>query len=181
MAAPPLRLGVSACLLGREVRWDGTHRRHAFVAEELGARFELVPVCPEVDLGMGVPREPIRLVGTASAPRLLGERSGEDHTAAMEAFAARRAAEIDALGVCGFVAKSGSPSCGLRGVPVHPAHGGDPRRDGAGIFARALVRRMPLLAVEEEAGLAVPALRDAFVERALACARRRGGTGGDAP
>jgi uncharacterized protein YbgA (DUF1722 family) len=120
---------------------------------------------------MGVPREPIRLVGTAAAPRLVAERSGADHTDAMLRFAAARVRELEALGLDGYVTKKDSPSCGLERVRVHGGRGGPPRRDGVGMFARVLVERMPLLPVEEEGRLNDPALRESFVERIFAYAR----------
>lgn len=168
-----LRVGVSSCLLGNAVRWDGRHRRDAFLVDVLGEHVEWVPVCPELEVGMGVPREPIRLVGDPRSPRLLGERSGKDHTAAMQRFAEARVRELAALGLAGWVTKSGSPSCGLSHVPVHPARGGGaPRRCGIGVFVRVLAERMPLLPVEDEVRLLDAAARDAFVERVF-----HGGTG----
>lgn len=166
-----LRLGVSACLLGRKVRYDGQHKRDAFVVDVLGEFVEWVPVCPEVELGMGVPREPVRLFGNAAAPRLLGERSGKDHTEAMLRHARARVRDLEGLDLCGFVTKMDSPSCGLEGVRVHPGDGRPPRREGVGMFARALVERMPHLPVEEEGRLLDPALRESFIERIFAYAR----------
>jgi uncharacterized protein YbgA (DUF1722 family)/uncharacterized protein YbbK (DUF523 family) len=166
-----LRLGVSACLLGRKVRYDGQHKRDPFLVEVLGPFVEWVPVCPELEVGMGVPREPIRLVGASAAPRLVGERSGQDHTEAMQRFAAGRARELEALDLDGYVTKRDSPSCGLERVRVHGPRGGPPRRDGVGMFVVALAARMPLLPLEEEGRLGDPALRESFVERLFAYAR----------
>ncbi|WP_242355339.1 DUF523 and DUF1722 domain-containing protein [Anaeromyxobacter sp. SG64] len=165
------RLGVSSCLLGRKVRYDGQHKRDAFLVDVLGDFVEWVPVCPELEVGMGVPREPIRLVGAASSPRLVAERSGEDHTAAMRRFAEARVAELAGLDLAGFVTKKDSPSCGMERVRVYPAAGGAPRRDGVGAFARVLLERLPLLPVEEEGRLNDPALRESFVERIFAFTR----------
>lgn len=167
-------MGVSSCLLGMEVRWNGEHRRDEYVADVLGRLVELVPVCPETEVGMGVPREPVRLVGASSAPRLLGHPTGEDHTAVMLRFARRRVRELERLGLDGYVTKADSPSCGLERVRVWPARGGAPRRRGTGAFIRVLVERMPELPVEEEGRLADPAVREAFMRRMLAYARRRG-------
>ncbi len=169
------RLGISSCLLGQSVRWDGHHRRDPLLADALGELVEWVPVCPELEVGMGVPREPIRLVGTAAAPRLVAERTLADHTAAMRAFAERRVVELAALGLDGFVTKKDSPSCGLAGVRVWPAPGGPPRLAGVGAFVRVLVERLPLLPVEEDERLHDPAARARFVERVLAHARSRRG------
>jgi uncharacterized protein YbgA (DUF1722 family)/uncharacterized protein YbbK (DUF523 family) len=166
-----LRLGVSSCLVGRKVRYDGQHKRDAFLVDVLGPFVEWVEVCPELEVGMGVPREPIRLAGSAAAPRLVAERSGTDHTDAMLRFSEARARELEALGLDGYVTKKGSPSCGMERVRVHAGKGGPPRRDGVGMFARVLMERLPLLPVEEEGRLNDPALRESFVERIFAHAR----------
>jgi uncharacterized protein YbbK (DUF523 family)/uncharacterized protein YbgA (DUF1722 family) len=174
MRTSKLRVGVSSCLLGHEVRWDGEHRRDAFVADVLGPFVEWVPVCPELEVGMGVPREPVRLVGAAAAPRLVGHESGADRTAAMLRFAEGRVRELEHLDLDGYVTKKDSPSCGMERVRVWPPRGGAPRREGVGAFARVLVARMPLLPVEEEGRLRDPALRECFLERIFAHARWRG-------
>ncbi len=171
MARPRLRLGVSSCLVGRKVRYDGQHKRDAFLVDVLGPFVEWVPVCPELEVGMGVPREPVRLVGTAAAPRLVAERSGKDHTEAMLRFAATRVRELEAAGLDGYVTKKDSPSCGMERVRVYGGKGGPPRRDGAGMFARVVMERLPLLPMEEEGRLDDPALRESFVERVFAYAR----------
>ena len=172
MAKKRLRLGVSACLLGRKVRYDGRHKRSALLLDALGPFVEWVEVCPELELGMGVPREPIRLVAArAGPPRLVAERSGKDHTEAMARLAEARVRELAKLDLDGFVAKKDSPSCGMDGVRVHPARGGTPRRDGVGAFLRVLAARMPLLPIEEEGRLEDAALREGFVERLFAHAR----------
>jgi uncharacterized protein YbgA (DUF1722 family)/uncharacterized protein YbbK (DUF523 family) len=166
-----LRLGVSACLLGREVRYDGQHKRDLFVTDVLGAFVEWVPVCPELEVGMGVPREPIRLVGAGASPRLVGEKSGRDWTEPMRRFAEARVRELQKLDLHGYVTKRDSPSCGLERVRVHGPRGGPPRRDGVGLFVRVLAEQMPLLPIEEEGRLGDPALRESFVERIFAHAR----------
>ncbi|ABS27205.1 DUF523 and DUF1722 domain-containing protein [Anaeromyxobacter sp. Fw109-5] len=171
MAKARLRLGVSSCLLGRNVRYDGQHKRDPFLVEVLGDFVEWVPVCPELEVGMGVPREPIRLVGPSRSPRLVAERSGADHTEAMRRYAEARVAELEGLELSGYVTKKDSPSCGMARVRVYPQKGGPPRRDGVGAFARVLLEAMPLLPVEEEGRLADPALRESFIERIFAYAR----------
>src|SRR5438067_3023412 len=168
----PLRLGISACLLGQAVRYDGGHKRDPFLAETLGRFVEWVPVCPEVELGLGVPREPIRLEGDPAAPRLVAASSRRDLTRAMTRLARARAAELARLDLVGYVFKKDSPSCGMERVRVHG--GGRPRRRGTGLFARALMERLPLLPVEEEGRLGDAALRASFVERVFAHARWKG-------
>jgi uncharacterized protein YbgA (DUF1722 family)/uncharacterized protein YbbK (DUF523 family) len=171
MPRAKLRVGVSACLLGQKVRYDGQHKRDTFLVDVLGEFVAWVPVCPELEVGMGVPREPIRLVGAATAPRLVAERSGADHTAAMRRYAEARVEELSRLELSGFVTKKDSPSCGLARVRIYPEKGGPPRRDGVGAFARVLVERLELLPVEEEGRLQDPALRESFIERIFAYAR----------
>lgn len=171
--APPRkpRLGVSACLLGKPVRYDGGHKRDVFCADVLAPYVEWVPVCPEVEVGMPVPRPTIRLTGRSEAPRLVAERTGEDWTARMEAWAEARVDALAALDLSGFVVKKDSPSCGLARVRVYRASGGAPARDGAGAFTRVLTARLPLLPVEEEGRLNDPLLRESFIERIFAYAR----------
>ncbi len=171
MQRPKLRVGASACLLGRKVRYDGQHKRDAFLVEVLDAFVEWVPVCPELELGLGVPREPIRLVGDPAAPRLVAEKSGRDLTVAMRTLAEARVAELEKLDLTGYVTKKDSPSCGMERVRVHPARKGPPRREGVGAFVRVLLERQPLLPVEEEGRLHDPALRESFIERLFAYAR----------
>ena len=169
-----IRLGISSCLLGDRVRYDGGHKRDPFLADLLGAYVEWVPVCPEVEIGLGVPRPPIRLVGRPGAPRLVVERTGEDLTARMSRFAEARAAELDALD--GYVFKRASPTCGLFRVRVY-GDAGELRGAGRGLYAAAITRRSPLLPVEEEGRLADAAIRENFIERVFAAARWRAFTG----
>lgn len=172
MPSKPLRLGISACLLGQKVRYDGQHKRDPFLVDVLGPFVEWVPVCPEVEVGMSVPREPIRLVGRPEAPRLVAERSGTDHTEAMRAYAREQVADLARRDLSGYVVKKDSPSCGMERVRVYPARGaGPPRRGGVGAFTTVLLDAMPLLPVEEEGRLHDPALRESFIERLFAYER----------
>ncbi len=178
MAAPPawrspdlpIRVGISSCLLGEEVRYDGGHQKDAYITGVLTRYFTWVPVCPEMEVGMGVPREPIRLVGDAAAPRLMGVTSGTDHTARMREFAGRRVDELRHRELSGYILKRGSPSCGLERVKVY-AGDGPPARTGTGLFARALTDALPLLPVEEEGRLNDAHLRDNFITRVFAYRR----------
>jgi len=172
VAHAPLRLGISACLLGEAVRWDGGHKRDPFLSETLGRWVEWVPVCPEVELGLGVPREAIRLEGDARAPRLVAIESRRDLTADMDALARRRAAGLARLELSGYVLKMDSPSCGMERVRVHGA-AGPPARTGVGAFARVLMEQMRLLPIEEEGRLHDPELREHFIERVFAYWRWR--------
>ena len=154
------------------MRWDGGHKRDAFLVDQLGPFVEWVPVCPEAEIGLGVPREPIHLVRAGGALRLVGTRSGTDHTGAMQRFAAERLGALERLGLCGYVLKKNSPSCGLERVPVHGARG-TRDKNGRGLFARALVDAMSLLPVEEEGRLSDPRLRENWIERVFAYRRLR--------
>jgi uncharacterized protein YbbK (DUF523 family)/uncharacterized protein YbgA (DUF1722 family) len=166
-----LRVGISACLLGERVRYDGGHARNAFLVDELGTRVEWVAVCPEVELGLGVPRPPIDLVRRNGAVRLLVATTGEDLTDAMRAHAAWRAQGLASLALDGYVLKSHSPSCGLARVRVRGDDGGE--AVGRGLFAEALAHAMPHLPMEDEARLARAPVRAHFIERLLAAARWR--------
>lgn len=147
-----IKVGVSACLLGERVRYDGTDKLDGFIKDTLGAYFEYVPVCPEAECGMGVPREPVRLTGDPSGPRMVGVNSGTDHTEAMNKWAAVRLRELEKEGLSGFIFKSRSPSCGVTDVEVFSADG-DAVQAGAGMFARAFMDRFPQTPVIDEAGL----------------------------
>jgi uncharacterized protein YbgA (DUF1722 family)/uncharacterized protein YbbK (DUF523 family) len=164
-----IRVGVSSCLLGREVRWNGGHKRDPYLTTDLAGHFEWVAVCPEEEMGLGVPREPVRLEGDPRAPRLVARTTGTDLTARMQAFARRRVKALEALDLCGYILKARSPSCGMERVPVHGRASG--ARRGVGAFARVLMERLPLLPVEEEGRLQDPRLRENFIERVFACHR----------
>jgi uncharacterized protein YbgA (DUF1722 family)/uncharacterized protein YbbK (DUF523 family) len=166
----PLRVGISACLLGQEVRHDGGHKHDPFLTGTLGRYVEWVPVCPEMELGLGVPRETIRLEGDARAPRLMATRSRTDHTEAMGRLVRGRADALARQRLAGFVLKKDSPSCGMERVRVW-GRSATPARTGVGVFARALMERHPLLPVEEEGRLHDPVLRENFVERLFAYVR----------
>lgn len=158
------RIGVSACLLGEAVRFDAGHKRDPFLMRELGRHVSWVPVCPEVETGMGTPREAVRLVGDPQAPRMVGNRSGRDWTDALRAWSAQRLEQLAAMDLDGFVLAKNSPSCGMERVRVY-GRGGAPSREGTGLFAAELMRRFPLLPVEEQGRLNDPLLRENFVER----------------
>ncbi len=168
----PIRVGISSCLLGRKVRFDGGHKRDRFLTDVLAPYVDWVPVCPEVELGMGIPRESIRLVRREGELRLVAERSGKDHTRSMERFASRRVRELEPLDLCGYVLKKDSPSCGMERVRVY-GEKGMPRKEGRGVFADALLRGCALLPVEEEGRLNDPRLRDNWIERLFAYRRLR--------
>jgi uncharacterized protein YbgA (DUF1722 family)/uncharacterized protein YbbK (DUF523 family) len=168
----PIRIGISACLLGEKVRFDGGHKRDSFLVDTFGRFVEWVPVCPEVELGLGTPREALRLVRRDDVIRMVNTKSGRDISDAMRAYARDR---VEALGrerLAGYVLKKDSPSCGMERVKIY-AESGMPERQGRGLFAEALIARFPHLPVEEEGRLSDPRLRDNFVERVFAWVRLR--------
>lgn len=167
------RLGVSRCLMGDSVRYDGGHKLDRFLRDGLGKHVEYVPVCPEVECGLGIPREAMRLVGDPEAPRLLTIKSKIDLTERMRTFAAARVEALEAEGLCGFVFKSGSPSSGMERVKVYPEAGGMAQLKGVGLFAAAFMARFPLLPVEEEGRLNDAGLRENFIERIFVMHRWR--------
>ena len=166
-----IRIGVSACLLGERVRYDGLEKLDRVVRDSLGTLYQLVPVCPEFELGLGVPREPIGLFGDPARPRLIGLNSGADLTAKMEAWCAARVEQLAAEGIHGFVLKARSPSCGVRGVMVVAEDGAEV--PGSGLFAMALSALLPELPIEEDEVLHDPELREGFVQRVRIYGGRR--------
>jgi uncharacterized protein YbgA (DUF1722 family)/uncharacterized protein YbbK (DUF523 family) len=164
---PPLRIGISSCLLGERVRFDGGHKRDHFIVDTLGQFFQWLPVCPEMGIGLGAPRESLRLVASPDAPRLIATHSQSDHTEAMRRFAEACLEELCKIGLHGYILKKNSPSCGMEHVRVYGQEGSS-RRSGRGLFAEALMRRFPLLPVEEEERLHSMPLRENFIERVFA-------------
>ncbi|APG24408.1 MULTISPECIES: YbgA family protein [Syntrophotalea] len=158
-----IRLGISACLLGQKVRYDGGHQLDRFLRDTLGKFVEYVPVCPEVETGLPIPREALRLVGEAQHPQLVFSKSGEDVTERMTVWASQRLAALEAEDLCGFVFKSRSPSSGMARVKVYDANG-VPSHNGVGLFARLFMEHFPLLPVEEDGRLHDPRLRENFIE-----------------
>jgi uncharacterized protein YbgA (DUF1722 family)/uncharacterized protein YbbK (DUF523 family) len=167
----PIRIGISACLLGEEVRFDGGHKRDRFLTDVLGPHVTWVPVCPEVEMGLGTPRETLRLVRTDDRVRMLTTRTGIDHTAGMVAWGKTRLDALASEDLSGYVLKKDSPSCGMERVKIYDDGGGAPTRSGRGIFAEALLARFPLLPVEEEGRLGDARLRENFIERVFAYRR----------
>jgi len=181
-----IRVGVSRCLLGDKVRYDGRQKRDRYITDTLGQYFEWVPVCPEVEYGLPIPREAMRLVGNPDSPRLLTIRTCIDHTDGMQKWAEKRITGLEKEGLCGFIFKSGSPSSGMQGVKVYTENNapipplrlssrsggkggerifGAPSQKGVGIFAGAFMKRFPLLPVEDDERLNDPKLREIFIER----------------
>lgn len=152
------------------MRFDGGHKRDQFLADVLGRYVEWVPVCPEVEAGLGTPREAMRLVGNPRHPRLVTIESGRDYTRSLVTLTERRIEELQKMDLSGYVFKKDSPSCGVERVRIYSQHGMR-SRNGIGVFARAFVERFPLIPVEEEGRLCDPLLRENFIERVF-CYRR---------
>ena len=164
------KIGVSACLLGQKVRFDGGHKRDSFLTDLFGKFVDWVAVCPEAEVGMGIPRETVRLVGSPGHAKMIAEKSGRDWTAEMQQFSAKRICELAGQELSGYIFKKGSPSCGMERVKLY-SHGAPPSRLGRGLFAAAVMRDLPLLPVEEEGRLNDLGLRENFIERVFAYRR----------
>lgn len=170
--ASGMRIGVSACLLGAKVRYDGQHKLHQWVTGTLGQFVTFVPVCPEVDIGLGTPRETIRIERDGQGDRLVAPKSGADHTAKMADYARAKCEDLSSMNLSGYILKKDSPSCGMERVRVY-AGSGMAQRTGRGFFARILLERFPTLPVEEEGRLNDPWLRENFLERVFSYRRLR--------
>jgi uncharacterized protein YbgA (DUF1722 family)/uncharacterized protein YbbK (DUF523 family) len=162
-----IRVGISSCLLGENVRYDGGHRLDHFLADTLGRFVEYVPVCPEFEAGFGIPREAMRLTGDPAAPRLVTRDTGRDLTGRMNRWIGGRLRELEKVDLRGFIFKSGSPSSGMERVKVYDGKGNS-RKNGAGLFARAFMERFPCVPVEDDGRLHDIALRENFIVRLFA-------------
>ncbi len=167
-----VKLGVSACLLGQSVRYDGQHKLDHYISDVLGKYVEWLPVCPEVECGMSIPREAMHLTGTPESPHLLTIHTGIDHTAKMKAWCKKRVNELAKEDLCGFIFKSNSPNSGLLRVKVFNAKG-IPEKNGVGFFARAFTECFPLIPVEEEGRLHDSGIRDRFIDHVAVYSRWR--------
>ena len=163
MEQEKIRLGISTCLLGENVRYDGGHKRDRFITDTLGRFVEFVPVCPEVECGLPVPRESMHLAGDPESPRLVTTRTKIDHTERMVNWARKRVRELEKENLCGFIFKSNSPSSGMERVKVYKEHG-MAQKTGIGMFARAFMDHFPLIPVEEDGRLHDIKLRENFIE-----------------
>jgi len=158
-------LGISSCLLGNNVRYDGGHKLDTWLSNTLGKYVDYVIVCPEAECGLGIPREAMRLVCSEHEPRMLTQRSGIDHSERMRLYSLNQVEKLLQMQLCGFVLKSKSPSCGMERVKVYPPAGGAASKSAQGVFARILTQASPLLPCEEEGRLHDPGLRENFIER----------------
>jgi len=168
----PVKIGISSCLLGENVRYDGGNSRDRFITDTLGLYFQWMPVCPEAECGMGIPRETLRLAGSPDNPRLVTTKTGVDHTERMLEWARKKLTELEGEDLCGFIFKSRSPSSGMERVKVYLPGGGSVKK-GVGIFAGAFMKRFPRIPVEDEGRLHDPVLRENFIENIFTLKRWR--------
>jgi uncharacterized protein YbgA (DUF1722 family)/uncharacterized protein YbbK (DUF523 family) len=167
-----IKIGISSCLLGNNVRWNGGHQRDSYLTETLGRYVEWVPVCPEVEVGLGIPRETLRLVGDPENPRLVFTKTGNDITERMQQWAESRLDDLAREHLCGFIFKCDSPSSGMVRVKVYNKKG-MPQKKGVGIFARAFMDRFPLIPVEDDGRLRDPSIRENFFDQVFTLKRWR--------
>lgn len=165
-------IGISSCLLGNNVRYDGGHKLDRYIRDTLGQYFDFISICPEVECGLPVPRESMRLVGNSDNPKLVTTRTGIDHTLRMKSWAQKRVKSLEKEGLCGFIFKKDSPSSGMQRVKVYTQKG-MPQRKGIGLFAKAFKDHFPRIPVEDEGRLHDPKLRENFIERIFALNRWR--------
>ena len=167
-----IRVGISSCILGNPVRWNAGHKMDKYLAHTLGQFVDYVPVCPEVEVGLGVPRESMRLVGNPERPRLITFKSKTDHTDRMVRWARKRVRELEKENLCGFIFKSDSPSSGMIRVKVYNDKG-MPHKVGVGIFAREFMDQFPSIPVEDDGRLNNPQIRENFIQQIFAMKRWR--------
>jgi uncharacterized protein YbgA (DUF1722 family)/uncharacterized protein YbbK (DUF523 family) len=166
-----IRIGVSSCLIGEKVRWNGDHKQDRYVREILSRYFEYIPVCPEVEVGMGVPRETVALYGDSEKPSMISKKTQTDWTKPMEKYIKSRINTLSADDLCGYIFKSKSPSCGMGRVPLYAEFGSHKVKHGPGMFANAFINSFPLVPTEEEGRLNDPRIRENFIVRVFSFKR----------
>ena len=166
-----IRIGVSSCLIGEKVRWNGDHKQDRYVREILSRYFEYIPVCPEVEVGMGVPRETVALYGDPEKPSMISKKTQTDWTKPMEKYIKSRINTLSADDLCGYIFKSKSPSCGMARVPLYSEFGSHKVKHGPGMFAKAFINSFPLVPTEEEGRLNDPRIRENFIVRVFSFKR----------
>ena len=166
-----IRIGVSSCLIGEKVRWNGDHKQDRYVREILSRYFEYIPVCPEVEVGMGVPRETVALYGDPEKPSMISKKTQTDWTKPMEKYIKSRINTLCADDLCGYIFKSKSPSCGMGRVPLYSEFGSHKVKHGPGMFANAFINSFPLVPTEEEGRLNDPRIRENFIVRVFSFKR----------
>ncbi|WP_027721664.1 YbgA family protein [Maridesulfovibrio zosterae] len=165
-----IRVGIAKCLLGENVRYDGTHKLDHYIRDTLGSYVEWVPVCPEVECGMPIPREAVRLIGDVNAPRLVGRKSGDEWTGRMQEWGIKRLKDLEKENLCGYIFKHGSPSGSMRGMKVFQENGGV-LYTGVGIWARMVMDHFPMLPCEDDGRLHDSGIRENFINRLFTFSR----------
>ncbi len=163
-------VGISPCLLGKKVRYDGGQRRNRYITDILGKYFAWIPVCPEVEYGLGIPREPMQLVGDRAKPRIVTISTGIDHTDGMVKWVENKLVELEKEDLCGFIFKSKSPSSAIRGVRIISPSGVE-CGVGPGIFGGAFIKHFSLIPAIDDEQLGNPVLRKDFLEKVFALKR----------
>lgn len=166
-----IKIGVSSCLIGEKVRWNGDHKQNRYVKDTLCKFFEYTPVCPEVEVGMGTPRETVALYGTLENPKMLSRKTQTDWTQKMNRYTKNRIKDLSKDDLCGYIFKSKSPSCGLGRIPVYDENDRSKARHGAGIFADAFIKANPFIPTEDEGRLRDPKIRENFIVRVFCFSR----------
>ena len=166
-----IRIGVSSCLIGEKVRWNGDNKQDRYVRDILSRYFEYIPVCPEVEVGMGVPRETVALYGDPEKPSMISKKTQTDWTKPMEKYIKSRINTLSADDLCGYIFKSKSPSCGMGRVPLYSEFGSHKVKHGPGMFANAFINSFPLVPTEEEGRLNDPRIRENFIVRVFSFKR----------
>lgn len=160
-----IKIGVSSCLIGEKVRWNGDHKQDRYVRQILGNYFEYIPVCPEMEVGMGVPRETVALYGTPEAPKMISKTSKIDWTERMNRYVKDRINKLAHDDLSGYIFKSKSPSCGIARVPVFSETDPSKARHRGGMFAHAFMNEFPLVPIEDEGRLNDAKIRENFIVR----------------
>ena len=166
-----IRIGVSSCLIGEKVRWNGDHKQDRYVREILSRYFEYIPVCPEVEVGMGVPRETVALYGDPEKPSMISKKTQTDWTKPMGKYIKSRINTLSDDDLCGYIFKSKSPSCGISRVPLYSEFGSHKVKHGPGMFANAFINSFPLVPTEDEGRLNDPRIRENFIVRVFSFKR----------
>ena len=158
-----IKIGVSSCLLGEKVRWNGDHKQNHYVRVVLAKYFEYVSVCPEMEVGMGVPRETVALYGNLEKSRMISKKTQTYWTKPMKSYIKTRISSLALDNLCGYIFKNKSPSCGLGRIPVYAAFGSNKVRHGMGMFAKEFTENYPLIPTEDEGRLNDPKIRENFI------------------
>lgn len=166
-----IKIGVSSCLIGEKVRWNGDHQKNRYVKDILSKYFEYVPVCPEVEVGMGIPRETVALYGETEKPKMISQKTKTDWTSKMNRYAKDRIKELADENLCGYIFKSRSPSCGLSRIPVYDEVDKSKARHRSGLFSNLFIKANPLIPTEDEGRLTDPGFRENFIVRVFCFSR----------